>query len=69
MNILLNSGWMKSIIAKAISVGLIKKTGVKAGLTINDLKIADAENGVAIHLDAEATISRDELERLIKDLM
>jgi hypothetical protein len=69
MNILLNSGWMKALIAKAIKIGMSKKAGIKAGLDINDLKISDDESGVKLHLDLDVTMSRDELERLIKGLM
>lgn len=66
MNILLNSGWMKALIAKAIKIGMSKKAGIKADLDINDLKISDDESGVRLHLDLDVTMSRDELERLIK---
>lgn len=69
MNILLNSGWMKALIAKAIKIGMSKKAGIKADLDINDLKISDDESGVRLHLDLDVTMSRDELERLIKGLM
>ncbi len=69
MNILLNSGWMKTLIAKAIKIGMSKKAGIKADLDINDLKISDDESGVRLHLDLDVTMSRDELERLIKGLM
>ena len=69
MNVLLNSGWMRILIAKAIKFGIIKKAGIKADLGINDLKIEDSDAGVKLHLDIDVTMSRDELERLVKDLM
>lgn len=69
MNILLNSGWMRTLIAKAIKFGITKKAGIKADLGINDLKIEDSDAGVKLHLDIDVTMSRDELERIIKDLM
>lgn len=69
MSILLNSGWMKALIAKVIKIGVSKKAGIKADLDINDLKISDDESGVRLHLDLDISMSRDELERLIKGLM
>ena len=69
MKFLLNTGWMKNLISKAITFGVTKKAGIKADLDINDLKISDDESGVRLHLDLDVTMSRDELERLIKGLM
>lgn len=69
MNILLNSGWMKVLIAKAIKFGITKKAGIKADLGINDLKIEDSDAGVKLHLDVDVTMSREQLEKLLKDLM
>ena len=69
MNIILNSGWVKTLIALAIKIGMSKKAGIKADLDINDLKISDDESGVRLHLDLDVTMNRDELERLIKSLM
>ena len=69
MNILLNSGWMKVLIAKAIKFGITKKAGIKADLGINDLKIEDSDAGVKLHLDVDVTMSKEQLEKLLKDLM
>lgn len=69
MNILLNSGWMKALISKAIGLGITKKAGINAGLKINDLMINDAEEGVKLHLDIDVTMSKEELEKLLKDLV
>jgi hypothetical protein len=60
---------MKSLISKAITFGVTKKAGIKADLSINDLAIADDEEGVMLHLDMNVRMSREELERLVKELM
>ena len=69
MKFLLNTGWMKALISKAITFGVTKKAGIKANLGINDLEIADDEEGVTLHLDVTVKMSKEELERIIKDLM
>ena len=69
MKFLLNTGWMKSLISKAITFGVTKKAGIKADLSINDLAITDDEEGVMLHLDMNVRMSREELERLVKELM
>ena len=69
MNILLNSGWIKSLIAKGIKFGINKKAGIKADFDIHDLKVSDDEEGVRLHLDIDVIMDRDELERVLKNLM
>lgn len=70
MNILLNSSWMKAMIAKAIGFGVTKKAGLKADLKINDLQISDRSNDrVELHLDLNVKITKEELERFIESLM
>ena len=69
MKFLLNTGWMKTLISKAITFGVTKKAGIKADLGINDLAVEDDENGVTLHLDVTVKMSKEELERIIKDLM
>lgn len=69
MNVLLNSGWIKSLIAKGIKFGINKKAGIKADFDIHDLKVSDDDEGVRLHLDIDVTMSREELERVLKNLM
>lgn len=69
MNIILNSGWIKSLIAKGIKFGINKKAGIKADFDIHDLKVSDDDEGVRLHLDIDVVMSRDELERVLKNLM
>lgn len=69
MRFLLNTGWMKGLISKAITFGVTKKAGIKADLGINDLAIEDDENGVTLHLDVTVKMSKEELERVLKNLM
>jgi len=69
MKFLLNTRWMKTLIGKAIEIGVNKKAGIKANLDILDLSVTDDEEGVNLHLDMNVKMSRSELERLIKDLM
>lgn len=69
MKFLLNTGWMKNLISKAITFGVTKKAGIKADLGINELEIVDDEEGVIFHLDMTVKMSKEELERIVKDLM
>lgn len=69
MKFLLNTGWMKTLISKAITFGVTKKAGIKADLGINDLVVEDDENGVTLHLDITVKMSKEELEKIIKDLI
>ena len=69
MKFLLNTGWMKRLISKAITFGVTKKAGIKADFNINDLEITDDEEGVMLHLDLNVRMSKEELERIVKDLM
>ena len=69
MNILLNAGWVKSLVSKAIMFAVTKKAGIKADLGINELEITDDTDGVNLHLDINVKMSKDELERLVKDLI
>ena len=69
MRFLLNTRWMKELISKAITFGVTKKAGIKANFGINDLAIGDDENRVTLHLDMTVKMSKEELERIVKDLM
>lgn len=69
MNILLNSGWIKSLVSKAITFAVTKKAGIKADLGINELEITDDVDGVNLHLDINVKMKKEELERLVKNLM
>jgi len=67
MNILLNSGWIKSLVSKAIMFAVTKKAGIKADLGINELEITDDADGVNLHLDVNVKMKKEELEKLLKD--
>ena len=69
MKFLLNTGWVKNLISKAIAFGVTKKAGIKADLGINEIAIEDDEKGVTLHLDMTVKMSKEELERIVKDLM
>lgn len=69
MNILLNSGWIKSLVSKAITFAVTKKAGIKADLGINELEITDDVDGVNMHLDINVKMKKEELEKLLKDLI
>jgi hypothetical protein len=69
MNILLNSGWIKSLVSKAITFAVTKKAGIKADLGINELEITDDVDGVNLHLDVNVKMKKEELEKLLKDLI
>ena len=63
MNILLNSGWIKSLVSKAITFAVTKKAGIKADLGINELEITDDVDGVNLHLDVNVKMTKEELEK------
>lgn len=69
MNILLNSGWIKSLVSKAITFAVTKKAGIKADLGINELEITDDVDGVNLHLDVNVKMTKEQLEKLLKNLM
>ena len=69
MNILLNSGWIKSLVSKAITFAVTKKAGIKADLGINELEITDDVDGVNLHLDINVKMKQEELQKLLKDLI
>ena len=69
MNILLNSGWIKSLVSKAITFAVTKKAGIKADLGINELDMTDDVDGVNLHLDINVKMKKEELEKLLKDLI
>ena len=69
MNILLNSGWIKSLVSKAITFAVTKKAGIKADLGINELEITDDVDGVNLHLDINVKMKKEELEKLLKNLI
>lgn len=66
---LLNTGWMKSLISKAITIWVNKRGGLKATFGINGLEIEDNEEGVTLHLDASVSMTKEEFEKLIKNLI
>jgi len=65
MNIVLGTKWGKAIASKAISKALFKKTGIRAGIRINELKASDDENGGKLTLRAEVNITKEDLEKII----
>lgn len=69
MNILLNSGWIKSLVSKAITFAVTKKAGIKADLGINELEITDDVDGVNLHLDINVKMTKEQLEKMLKNLM
>lgn len=69
MKFLLDMKWTKAIISKVVTFVITKKAGVKADLDINELEVADDADGVTLHLDMNIRITKEEVERLLKELM
>lgn len=69
MKFLLDMKWTKAIISKVITFVITKKAGVKADLDINELEVADDADGVTLHLDMNIRMTKEEVERLLKELM
>ena len=55
--------------SKAITFAVTKKAGIKADLGINELEITDDVDGVNLHLDVNVKMSKEQLEKLLKNLM
>lgn len=69
MKFLLDMKWTKAIISKVVTFVITKKAGVKADLDINELEVADDADGVTLHLDMNIRMTKEEVERLLKELM
>lgn len=69
MHFLFNSGWTKLLINKVISNKIAKKLGANISIKINDLKVDDDNKEVNVHIDLDATMTREEMEKLVKSLM
>ena len=69
MKFLLDMGWTKAIISKVITFVITKKAGIKAELGINDLEVTDDAEGITVHLDMNVRMTKQEVERLLKELM
>lgn len=69
MKFLLDMGWTKTIISKVITFVITKKAGIKAELGINELEIADDAEGINLHLDMTVRMTKEEVEKLLKELM
>lgn len=69
MNILLNSKWAKALLSKVITMGVLKKAGIEAGLNIKELSTKDDEEGVTLTLSIDIRMTKEELARLIENLM
>ena len=68
MNILLNSGWIKSLVSKAITFAVTKKAGIKADLGINELEITDDVDGVNLHLDVNVKMTKEGAGKAVKKI-
>ena len=55
--------------SKAITFAVTKKAGIKADLGINELEITDDVDGVNLHLDINVKMTKEQLEKLLKNLM
>lgn len=69
MNVMLSTKWGKAIASKAISKALFKKTGIRAGIKINELKAYDNDDGGSMKLNVEINMTKNELEKMIDEIM
>lgn len=66
----IGSGFMQGILIRIIAKEVSKKLGVKLNLNFNDpLSVTfDGEN-VLVHLNLNAKMSKEDLNKLVKDLV
>jgi hypothetical protein len=64
--------WGKAIVSRVLSKALFKKTGIRAGIKINELKACANDDGGTIKLDVEINMTKNELyelEKMIDEIM
>ena len=66
MNLMLSTKWGKAIVSRVFSKMLFKKTGIRAGVKINELKACANDDGGTIKLDIEINMTKNELYELEK---
>ena len=66
----IETGFMQGILARIVTKAMLKKIGVNLNLNFNDpIRVQfDGEQAV-IHLNVNAELSKQDLARLVKDLV
>lgn len=66
MNIV--SEFMRNVISKGVNVVIRKKLGYDIGIRLNEVRATVNEGKTRIHLDVDATVDKDELLKILKDI-
>lgn len=59
---------MTKIVSKVISVALKKKIGCDTNIQLNSINVTVSEGKTNVHLDANMSIEKEELLKLLKNL-
>ena len=62
----IGSKMMKNVVAKLMTRGIKNKSGYDIRISLNDLNATVIDGTAHVHLNIDAELSKDELERLIK---
>ena len=69
VNISFKSKWGKALISKIVSFGVFKKTGINAGIKINELETIDDDDGVTLTIGLEVKMLKEEIKKFIDKIM
>lgn len=66
----IETGFMQWIIAKIIKKVIKQKTGYDPNLTFNDpIQMIFDDNKIKVHLNFDAELRKEDLQRILKDLV
>lgn len=69
MKIKLSTKFMRGIVAKLISKLIRDKTGHDVDVKFSEIDIETVEDNICVHLNVDATISKEEFMKLMKKLV
>lgn len=67
--IMIQTDFMKGILSKVINKVLKAKSGCDIAVQVNELNMDDKNKKVHVHLSADAEISMEEMEKLLKNIV
>lgn len=65
----ITSGFTRGIVSKLISKSLSKKLGYDINVQVNGLEATVVDGKTSVHLDADFEIGKDELTKILKNIL
>lgn len=65
----ITSGFTRGIVSKLISKALSKKLGYNIDILVNGLQATVIDGKTCVHLDADITLEKDELTKILKNVI